>query len=155
MSPWWRCGEKATNRCRNDVAEGVSVPSVEEPNARNSCITNSGKHQTACVNFQPHTNLNSICQIFWDSICFLCTVCVQLILTKTWNPHYSLVKVFNALFVTGHAVMRSLRPGEDEISDLSSAEANSGRKLNLNIVGLLEEWKVQNWEKQSAGKYPS
>lgn len=55
------------------------------------------------------------------------------------SPHYSLVEVFNALLVAGHAVMRSLRPGEDEISDFSSAEANSGRKLDLNVVGLLEE----------------
>lgn len=62
--------------------------------------------------------------------------CAQLILT---DPHYSLVEVFNTLLVAGHAVMRSLRPGEDEISDFSPAEANSGRKLDLNVIGLLEE----------------
>lgn len=51
---------------------------------------------------------------------------------------YLLVEVFNTLFIAGDAVVRSLRSGEDQICDFSSAETNSSRKLYLNIIRLLE-----------------
>lgn len=50
-----------------------------------------------------------------------------------------LVEVFNTLFVSGHAVMSSLYPGEDEVGDLSSAEPDSSGKLDFHIVRLLEK----------------
>lgn len=50
----------------------------------------------------------------------------------------SLIEMFDALLVAGDAVVRSLRPRKDQIRDFSSAEADSGRKLDLHVVGLLE-----------------
>lgn len=55
------------------------------------------------------------------------------------NVFYLLVQVFNTLLITGDAVVRSLSSREDQICDFSSAEANSCRKLYLNIVRLLKE----------------
>lgn len=51
---------------------------------------------------------------------------------------YILVEVFNALFIGGDAVVRALSSGKDQICDFSSAEADSSRKLYLNIVRFLE-----------------
>lgn len=74
----------------------------------------------------------------------LATICTQLILklqfTKDlwWNLFNLLVEVFNTLLIAGNAVVRSLSSGKDKICDFSSAEANSSRKLYLNIIRLLE-----------------
>lgn len=51
---------------------------------------------------------------------------------------YSLVEVFNTLLIAGDAVMRTLRPREDQVGDLPPAEAHPGGKLNFHVVGLLE-----------------
>lgn len=52
---------------------------------------------------------------------------------------HSLVEVLDALLVGGDAVVRPLRPGEDEVGDLPSAEAHPGGELDLHVVGLLLE----------------
>lgn len=48
-----------------------------------------------------------------------------------------LVEVFDTLFIAGNTVVRSFSSGKDEKRHFSPAEANSSRKLNLNIVRLL------------------
>lgn len=52
---------------------------------------------------------------------------------------HSLVEVLDALLVGGDAVVGPLRPGEDEVGDLPSAEAHPGGELDLHVVGLLLE----------------
>lgn len=47
--------------------------------------------------------------------------------------------MLDALLVGGDAVMRPLRPGDDEVGDLPTAEAHPGGELNLHVVGLLLE----------------
>lgn len=49
-----------------------------------------------------------------------------------------LVEVFNTLLIGGNAVMRSLHPRKDKVRHLPSAESNSSRELDFNIVRLLK-----------------
>lgn len=52
--------KEAPNGCRNNVVERVTIPSVEKPDAWNSCITNPRerrKPQSVCVDFQTHRSL--------------------------------------------------------------------------------------------------
>lgn len=53
--------------------------------------------------------------------------------------NHSLVEALDALLVDGDAVMRPLRPADDEVGDLSAAEAHPGGELDLHVVGLLLE----------------
>lgn len=49
-----------------------------------------------------------------------------------------LVQVFNTLLITGNTVVRSFISRDKKRRNFSSAEANSSRKLYLNIIRLLE-----------------
>lgn len=47
MSSGWWSGKETTDGRRNNVVEGVTVPSVEKPHTWNSCVTNPGEQETS------------------------------------------------------------------------------------------------------------